>query len=381
MTRTKRFIFALITASLSLVLCLAAAELVARVLAPSWLQERMDALHAANAESGEFGSDRGWPVERRDGAFFSFSPHQHFDISHVEYRNVAHIDDLGGRRTSPLENTSGRRVALFGDSFTFGVGVDDMETFASRLAARFPDHRFINLGVPGTALPQQLAILRLRHGDLHASIAVFFFFLGNDFADILQDSHGARQSGRSDLLVALNDHVCHHPWLEHSYATQLVCSAVPMAISATRPWFELPRDPAFYVMDRTMGDYQRFAAAALAIQLQILVRMQESLNVRSLIVASPDVNQVSEARRALRAGEYRIALSRLDPSRPNRILADETLRAGLAFFDSTACIATSVPDPGTLYYRQDNHFRSRGHEALAACIAPQIAQLVDGDRP
>src|SRR5262249_14732044 len=97
MTRTKRLVFTLITACLSLMLSFVVCEFVARVLAPQWLQERMAALRAANADPGAFGSDRGWKVERRNGAFVSFSPRQHFDVWHVEYHNVANIDALGGR--------------------------------------------------------------------------------------------------------------------------------------------------------------------------------------------------------------------------------------------------------------------------------------------
>jgi hypothetical protein len=51
-------------------------------------------------------------------------------------------------------------IVLFGDSFTFGVGVEDVETFASRIAMGFPQYRLINLGVPGSALVQQLEILK-----------------------------------------------------------------------------------------------------------------------------------------------------------------------------------------------------------------------------
>lgn len=379
MTAIRRLFPALITACLSLILCFSGCELVARALAPPWLQQRVSALTAADADLGEFGSDRDWKVERRNGEFVSFSPRQHFDVRHQEYHNVANIDELGGRRTSLRNDLPSPRVVMLGDSFTFGVGVEDMETFASRIAAKIPDRRFVNLGVPGTALPQQLEILRKRHSDLKANIVVFFFFLGNDFADILQLSHLDSRRGPSKLLNTANDVICHHPWLEYSYATQFVCSALPVAASATRPWFELLRDPAFYVMDRLTGDYQELAAAALAVQLRALVNMQESLNFKSLIVVIPDVHQVSETSRKQRAEQYGIPLSQLDPLRPNEILDNEVRKAGLSLVDSTTCIAASVREPSTLYYEKDNHFRSRGHEVFADCVTPQIAKLVLDD--
>lgn len=367
---------ALITLCVSLVLGFAGCELVARALAPSWLQQRVSALVAANTDEGEFGNDRGWKVERRNGEFVSFSPRQHFDILSVEYRNVANIDELGGRRTSAREDFRYPRVVMFGDSFTFGVGVEDMETFASRIAAKIADHRFINLGVPGTALPQQLEILRKRYSHLHAKLLVFFFFLGNDFADILQASRSESQSAQSKLLSTVNDDICHHPWLEYSYATQFVCSALPISASATRPWFEFPRDPAFYVMDRNMGDYQELAAAALAVQLRALAVMQKILDFKSLIVVIPDVHQVSETARKVRAEQYGVPLSQLDSLHPNELLENEARKAGLLVWDPTACLVASVPEPSTLYYKQDNHFRNLGHEAFAECVTPRISKLL-----
>jgi hypothetical protein len=379
--RLRSLFVDLIAACLSLIICLAACELLVRLFAPPWLQQRMAALNASDAVPGEFGSDRGWKVDRRNGEFVSFTPHQRFEVTHSEYRNVAIIDELGGRRTAIGGDSGSPRVVMLGDSFTFGVGVEDMETFVSRIATRVSDFRFINLGVPGTALPQQLEILRKRHGELKAKIYVFFFFLGNDFADMLQLSHPETKSPLKTLLRTANDHFCYHPWLEHSYTMQLICNALPIALSATRPWFQLPHDPVFYVMDQSMIEYQDLAAAALRDQLRALSDMQKSMNFKSLIVAIPDVHQVSEASRRERAELYGVPLSRLEALRPNAILENEVRKAELPLFDATACVAASTREPSTLYYQQDNHFRSRGHEVFADCVMPQIAKLIAKNEP
>jgi hypothetical protein len=108
--------------------------------------------------------------------------------------------------------------------------------------------------------------------------------------------------------------------------------------------------------------------------LRALSDMQKSMNFKSLIVAIPDVHQVSEASRRERAEFYGVPLSRLEALRPNAILENEARKAELPLFDATACVAASTPKPSTLYYQQDNHFRSRGHEVFADCVMPQIAK-------
>ena len=56
---------------------------------------------------------------------------------------------------------SGRRIAFLGDSYTFGSGVEDDETFAHLLGSMFPDTRSYNFGIGAFGLDQML--LTLRH--------------------------------------------------------------------------------------------------------------------------------------------------------------------------------------------------------------------------
>ena len=162
---------------------------------------------------------------------------------------------------------------------------------------------------------------------------------------------------------------------------QLICNSLPLTAIATRPWFEFPRDPVFYVMDRSMARYQQMAAAGLARELKTLAAIQRTLNFKCLIIAIPDVHQISDAARTLRAERYGVPVHQLEPLRPNAILAKETQEAGLALHDPTACIAASVQEPETLYYKHDNHFRRLGHEVLADCVSAALAKLISTEAP
>lgn len=71
-------------------------------------------------------------------------------------------DSEGRRITYPRERSipeSSPLVVFLGDSFTNGVTVDDEETFAWRLAERFPQYHFVNLGVLGYGTDQELVRL------------------------------------------------------------------------------------------------------------------------------------------------------------------------------------------------------------------------------
>ena len=88
-----------------------------------------------------------------------------FDVSY-------NTDELGFRRT-PVREQAEVTIYFFGDSFTFGHGVEDFETFASVIASTWLDKRVktVNAGVSGYGITQMyvrfLETLSLvKEGDL-----------------------------------------------------------------------------------------------------------------------------------------------------------------------------------------------------------------------
>lgn len=71
-----------------------------------------------------------------------------------------------------------------GDSFTFGFGVNDGETFVDRLdAARAGGLRHVNLGVPGYSTDQEALLLERRLSTFDARFVGVVVYLGNDLID------------------------------------------------------------------------------------------------------------------------------------------------------------------------------------------------------
>ena len=105
--------------------------------------------------------------------------HQHFDYS-AHYST----DFLGFRKSSVQKNITNNRVLVMGDSFTFGLGVEDDQTFVSLMNTDNPDTIFINGGVPGYAPDQQMLWLREAVLSTQPDSIVFIIYLGNDLVDI-----------------------------------------------------------------------------------------------------------------------------------------------------------------------------------------------------
>ncbi len=72
------------------------------------------------------------------------------------------VNSLGGRGAEVPDKTPGRlRIATFGDSFTFGQGVEEDESWPAAMGAalgeRGVDVEVLNFGVPGHGTPQSVA--------------------------------------------------------------------------------------------------------------------------------------------------------------------------------------------------------------------------------
>ena len=137
-------------------------------------QDRLIA-HSEHMEPGliRYNADLGWQLTPGWSGV-----HHHYDYD-VEYDI-----DASGFRVDPHAGKTGSRVAVLGDSFTFGLGVANDETFVSRLNAGSDDRRqYLNLGVPGYSTDQELLLLRKTGKALKPDSVLLVVYLANDLFD------------------------------------------------------------------------------------------------------------------------------------------------------------------------------------------------------
>ncbi len=191
MSQNRIWLFRLISALIGLAVALIMSELILHVYAGR-------AVDKEHMDPGliQYHSKLGWKL-----ASGWRGMHRHIDYE-VEYNT----DIKGLRRAGsmvPNSNAEGHRkknatrhsTLVFGDSFTFGLGVSDHETFVARLNQTQGEIEYINGGVPGYA-PDQVLLwsenaVRLTNPDHF----VFVLYLGNDLVDLglpfpVQAAHG-----------------------------------------------------------------------------------------------------------------------------------------------------------------------------------------------
>jgi hypothetical protein len=169
----------------SCLFAIAVGEMLLRLVAPPWLVFRMSLLNVGKRPEVA-GSDAEWKVVTDHGFFRGFQPRSKFQALHYEYAHDVSFDEFGGLQTRQRSRTN-QLVPVLGDSFTLGIGVADEETFVS-LWSQTIRVRFLNLGLPGSSVPEQLQIARLRHNELgRPARYIFVTFLGNDIPALAQE--------------------------------------------------------------------------------------------------------------------------------------------------------------------------------------------------
>jgi len=112
--------------------------------------------------------------------------HHHYDYD-VEY-NISR-DGFRGIDTENKEDG----ISIVGDSFSFGLGVNDEETFVSLLNIK-QRNKFYNFSVPGYSTDQQLLLINRYRNEISQHV-LLVVYLGNDIFDNmrsypLQAEHG-----------------------------------------------------------------------------------------------------------------------------------------------------------------------------------------------
>ncbi|MBZ5555779.1 MAG: SGNH/GDSL hydrolase family protein [Acidobacteriia bacterium] len=343
---------------------LALSEAGLRVAGPPWLRAHMDELAAGHQILGEASTALAYVEHRGDGAFVRFRPGGSFSLLDPEFRTAVQITRWGTRATG-TDAAGPDTVVFVGDSFTFGMGVNDGETFVS-LVCDTRHLSCLNAGFPASALPNQLDVVEQNFAAWgRPRRIVFVFFAGNDLPEMIAFDQAARgepqpRASRTARVAGIvNSALNATPALNRSYLLQLMKAT-------SRAWIA-PQgmDLMFVTAAGARGDFGRQAEAALDRSLDRLERVSSALGFSPVFVIIPDRYQVYASAAADKARYYRLDPGDLDMRFPQQALGRALDRRGIPYLDLLSCAEAQAQG---LYYRSDNHLTPAGHAAVGRCL-------------
>lgn len=305
--------------------------------------------------------------------------------NHVEFDHEVVINSHGMRGPEPAD--APMRVLVLGDSFTFGVGAGEEETFPARLQAHLRetgrDAVVWNAGVPGYGVPDEVDWYERWGVPLKPNVLVIAAFLANDLQDAMPGSQTRVVDGE---LVAGAGGGGARRWLYYnSHLFRLVKSSLlegPLRqkLGLAEPWARRERRSELALYGERLPPELAPAVAATEQAVDRLVAEAASAGTLVLAVLVPSLPQVDVRRWEALHRELGVAPRRHDPRRPNRLFAAMLERRDVPVVDATDVIAAAVKRGKPIYYQRDQHLTPAGYDLLAREVARTLAVAELGRR-
>jgi lysophospholipase L1-like esterase len=286
-----------------------------------------------------------------------FPPHSEGDVWSATHTTRVRTDHLGLRDPGRRRGSS-RRIVVLGDSYAFGWGVAEEESFPRQLErmlhGAYADAavEVMNAGVPGYGLYQQRAILERILADAPVDIVVSTFSLSNDCVDDLRILRFA-----PDRLE------------QYSPSFRREGTVISRIIDGSRLLSGIDRrtSPQQFKIANASPAAVRAASCCLD---DLLSRCREN-GARVLVVVLPQRMEVASAGPRKWVATAMAASARREVAR----VAGEH---GVPMIDVTQALR-AVQARGGAYLPNDAHWTPAGHEAVAREILEAIPRewLVD----
>ena len=302
-------------------------------------------------------------------------------FSRSEFSYLVQINSIGMRDPEIAPKRSDEyRVAVLGDSFTWGVGVSYGERFTERLEARDRRLNVLNFGVSGFG-PIQYLLQLDKVLSMKPDYIIVAFCLGNDVSDNV--SYAPYNHPKPYVVLTadgesfeikgypLPDTRQNGTFLTGAASTLRIVGAVKLLIGLANRLGDkdsIGINPAMlYVpLDKLSASQRAKAFAAFKLNTLIFAKMKTKIDL------------------ALGAHHFAVLLAPtklelgLEPHGPDfnpnaiadRVGADLS-NLGIPVIDGRAAIVPSD------FWKQDAHWRPSGHEKIAALLAKYLAGLGD----
>jgi len=351
----------------AVLLTLAAAEIAARVAAGPRFAQGARQLRPQDA-LGRFDPDLGWAL--RPNVTTSLL------ADGTSYRVSTNARGFRGAEI-PEARTPGRpRIVVLGDSFAFGWGVNDGETFAERLAET-AHVEIANLGVPGHSTDQALWLLDHEAARLRPDVVLLQFcvndFDGNETASAhpyakpcwVRDPAGAWEERGRPVVMKAPIGAVPATWSEtfaaHSALWSVVTGSVP--IRATE----------------SVGDDTSAVRAAQesvahmgpdSVTAMLLARLKVRCDAIGARLAVFDASTPGRLDRPPGGADRSMLLSPV-----SRRLAEIGRDAGFTVLSVDRALIDAA-DRGESVTIPDGHWNAAGHAVVAAALAEQLAPML-----
>ena len=272
------------------------------------------------------------------------------------------------------------RVLVLGDSFAFGVGAQEAETYPAQLQrilrSRGVRAEVLNAGAPGFGVPDEVAWFQRWGWTLEPDVVLLTVFVANDLQDA---APGGPKAVAVDgaLMIAgerkrsLSRWLYYHSHLYVLLKTSALGGAVRHALGMAAPLEtrELRSELDLYAKGRLPKD---LSAGSNATAKAIAGLARSAGGARVVAVILPSLLQVDPRRWQAALHRFSLPPQAYDRERPNRLFRAMFARYGIPAVDLTPSFAAAMRRGERIYYSIDQHLTPVGYRLAAEVVAEAL---------
>ncbi|MBT7596721.1 MAG: hypothetical protein HN559_17585 [Gemmatimonadetes bacterium] len=299
-----------------------------------------------------------------------------------EFNTEFETDSRGRRGPTATDEPQSIRILGLGDSFSMGFGVEQNDTYLSRLGSAIAQASSLSVdvtngGVVGYAPGNSYHLLEGIIDEVRPDVVVFQLWVGDDLClgaqairpVSLADVDNARRWRNlirgSHIAMVLRDRIKGNEtirlWLmRRGYIQPFV----------TIQW-----------LDRRFRD-RCGGLDELSKLLQDTRELTDDRDIRLIVVLVPLLEQVDREayHRALAYNGIAAPSDSVDFDAPNQVMQNIAARVGIDLLDVTEALRHS-PNPSNSFFQRDPHLSSEGHRIVAEALARELTHELMGARP
>lgn len=315
---------------------------------------------------------------------WSNTPNASGHFARSEYRHFIQINSAGMRDREPLPADGRvRRVAVMGDSFTWGVGADYGERFTEVLEQSLPEVDVLNYGVSGYGTTQHLVQLKTVLAE-RPDMVVLALCLSNDVSEALEPFRNGYNKPFARRDAAGGVEVVGYPLVnikamgddlvgaDSSLRLIILANLIRRKFAAPHPALSDPR----FRSSLSIGG-ELYTPDELLVPKDV-ARKHEAFNIEAELLSR--MNAMTE--RAIGPGRFLVAfvptkmesIPEVAPSNERGGEMGDQLRVRL---DRMGIAVLDVRDRfgAEHFWRRDGHWNVMGHRLFAASLAERLSPV------
>jgi len=287
------------------------------------------------------------------------------NVEAIAFDQVVYTDEHGFRVPKggvPEDAAKREAILILGDSVGFGAGIDEPETFAGLLRARFPERRVYNSSVIGYSTPDYRNVVQgfvPSHPEVTAVVLLYCL---------------------NDVTAATSEHI-------DRYLKQQ--ASPPKSLTETLRSVQLLSDANDYLRSRSKL-YLFIRHQLLRTQMRDWKLVLQLYSPEHAGEAAQSVRDIADISAALQArgiplivvlSPFEYQLRRPDDPEtqvPQRIVLDLLAKAGIDAIDPRPSFDASVPSADYFLGYDAMHLSARGHRVIADVVTEALQKVGSG---